>query len=385
MGQIFSNSDQKSDNLTAKMTQMGLLNNPPSKGATDQEIIDHFRRNREHHTKYTTPNPPYFPYATSIKTLSPKDINKTYSKLTRNELEVDTRHLGKVLYATIVEEPFTMSAVHSLLKDANGDIIKISFYECGDQKQFQKGVTLAIFDPYYKIGKDDLKFIRVDSHDSLAFLKIVDLKDIELTHEELKLEGNRLFQQSKYSGALTYYSQAIEKCEENPFLFSNRSLTNLHLGKYRAAKEDALSAIEKGGRTHKFLFRLMNAFNALRSHRKAIEIAREIINKIQKEKQTEMKVLAQEIRDFIKKEEILYNQMVHGNYDMLPLSKKNTSVEHQIEEYVSPIQIVKIEGKGRGIIAMKNIKRGELICVSKSLGYKSESTFKTTNQGGNSA
>lgn len=60
--------------------------------------------------------------------------------------------------------------------------------------------------------------------------------------EALKREGNAYYKLEKFEEAYRAYTLAIKEQSQSPALFSNRSITNMKLGDYDEAFEDAKRA-----------------------------------------------------------------------------------------------------------------------------------------------
>uniref|UniRef100_A0AC35GW38 Uncharacterized protein n=1 Tax=Panagrolaimus sp. PS1159 TaxID=55785 RepID=A0AC35GW38_9BILA len=58
----------------------------------------------------------------------------------------------------------------------------------------------------------------------------------------------------------------------------------------------------------------------------------------------------------------------HGQFDFKKMffESKKDKAELDVADFMGPIEIAKIDGKGRGIIASKDIKSGTLLAVSKA-------------------
>ena len=91
--------------------------------------------------------------------------------------------------------------------------------------------------------------------------------------EALKLEGNELFKQQKYSEAVSKYTQAIELDSQNSVLFSNRSAAHEKLRSYEAAVKDANECIRLKPGWYKGYYRKMVASMALGDHAEAASCA----------------------------------------------------------------------------------------------------------------
>lgn len=91
--------------------------------------------------------------------------------------------------------------------------------------------------------------------------------------DALKLEGNELFKQKKYSEALSKYTQAIELDSQNALLYSNRSAAHEKLGSYEAAVGDASECIRLKPSWYRGYYRKMIAQLALGNHTEVVHCA----------------------------------------------------------------------------------------------------------------
>jgi hypothetical protein len=55
-----------------------------------------------------------------------------------------------------------------------------------------------------------------------------------------------------------------------------------------------------------------------------------------------------------------------GKFDMLEIMSLPREKRHDIGEYTGPVSISPVAGKGRGLVAIDNIARGQLILSSKA-------------------
>eukprot|EP01084_Bolivina_argentea_P192178 329976_1 len=78
--------------------------------------------------------------------------------------------------------------------------------------------------------------------------------------EQLKLEGNKLFQQHKYAQSVAKYSKAINLDASNAIFYANRSAAFIALKKFKNAEMDAKRSIELDPKYLKGYIRLAFAY-----------------------------------------------------------------------------------------------------------------------------
>ncbi|CCW61402.1 unnamed protein product [Phytomonas sp. EM1] len=100
-----------------------------------------------------------------------------------------------------------------------------------------------------------------------------------LDDTKLREDGNKAFREGRYTEALNFYTQAIERNPNQELNFSNRSFAHFKLGNYEASAKDAMEAIRINSNFYKSYYRLglaqvaMGEFAmALESLKKALEL-----------------------------------------------------------------------------------------------------------------
>ena len=177
---------------------------------------------------------------------------------------------------------------------------------------------------------------------------------------EYKEEGNKCFKNLQLDRALECYTKAIERDSSNPVYFSNRAQCLIRMGLFHRAISDAESAIQLDAAVPKYNYRLAIALSGVGEHERACSIL---------EKYSTQHA---DIPPALERERV-YLQNTRGVFDldaMLRLAKSNSDIN--IAEYIGPISIGTVEGKGRGLFATRNIRRGELVFVSKAALFAKE-------------
>ena len=123
--------------------------------------------------------------------------------------------------------------------------------------------------------------------------------------ENLKKEGNELFQNNKFLEALDKYTEAINlkvETKNNSIYYSNRALTNLKLENYGSAIEDANMALKIDPNFAKAVNRRADAYIALNKLAEAIKDLLFLLQKFPGDKSIEEKLL--KVRNKKKKQNI---------------------------------------------------------------------------------
>ena len=93
----------------------------------------------------------------------------TLSPLWCCHLSPSTTHVGRRLTGKIIRGGVHTGGVYFVLEDAVGGVVKVGVYNIPDAgprvaaELFPEGFTVTVIEPYYKIGQDQLPFIRVDN------------------------------------------------------------------------------------------------------------------------------------------------------------------------------------------------------------------------------
>ncbi len=283
------------------------------------------------------------------------------------DLVVWSSNKGCVLLAKVVERPFVMTAIHSLLQDDAGDLIDVSFYGYSNirsQKEaeslFPVGLRIGIVNPFYKVGNTvSNRFIRVDLPETVLRFS----PEIALPHkksaEECKAEGNEYFKSGSYALAKQSYSRAIVQDSVNAVYYSNRSLAETKLGDFEDALKDAEEAVRLCPGCEKYRFRVAAALYGIRRLDEAEKTcgqlksgpeAKELLARIAKKKR--------EVRE--------------GAYDFRSLFAKAASDPLDVDDFIGPIEIRKTAAMGRGVFATRKIVPGELISLSRAFAFTLE-------------
>ena len=177
---------------------------------------------------------------------------------------------------------------------------------------------------------------------------------------QYKEEGNRYFKNLQLDIALDCYSKAIERDSSNPVYYSNRAQCLIRMGLSHRAIPDAERAIYLDPTNPKYHYKLAIALSGVGEHGRACGI---------------LEAYATQHADIppALERERAYLQNTRGVFDlsaMLRLAKSNREID--IAEYVGPVSIRTVKGKGRGLFADRDIRKGDFIFVSKAALFAKE-------------
>ena len=286
-------------------------------------------------------------------------------------------HSNKVIYATIIDKGFEMTAYHTIIEDSYEQCAKLCIYNITSNllHSMKKGTKIAIANPYYKKGAaDNLCYIRVESPDEVVVIRQeptskfscnkdnLDLNktpnlDLNKSPDSYKIEGNNFFRDHNYKEAIQCYTRAINGDKSNPVYYSNRSICYAKLEQFEEALLDAERAVQLDTNSSKFQCRMALAWSGLEDHEKSCEILEKIHNKT-----------SEQTAVLEKEKELLANTRGEFNFEELAEKAKRRE-EIQIGVFVGPISIETSPTHGHTVVATRDIKRGELISVSKAVGF----------------
>ena len=188
------------------------------------------------------------------------------------------------------------------------------------------------------------------------------------TSLEYKDDGNRLFALRKWRAALEPYSLGLDlepAGRLSGILRSNRAATHLKLGQPGAALRDCMAALADASLEptlrHKVLFRAANAEYRLQRFSEA-NLRLESLLVLHPEDADAM--------DLYRRTQVRLVEATRGEYDWPFLFDAASKVpELDLANFTADgIETVEIPGRGRGLVATREIRRGELLLVAQPFG-----------------
>uniref|UniRef100_A0A915CRW4 SET domain-containing protein n=1 Tax=Ditylenchus dipsaci TaxID=166011 RepID=A0A915CRW4_9BILA len=306
-----------------------------------------------------------------------------------SNMKVPMVHTGCYLLCRTIVPPDCTFGIMTLIEDLSGDIEKLSLYnfrlDMNDSKWLPRGTIMLIKEPWLRygmIGEDVM--IQVDSPSDVVFLDKTDRKMLEfynalkwhgpqtLTQEQLRLEGNKMFNKADYEKALNYYSQALVLEPDLAVIHLNKAETLIRLNRFFEAYKEAKVGLDGGGNQEKALFRMGKASYGMRSWQQAL---------VHFETLQSLFPQSEEAKSFIERTHSRLKETSTGTFDLHELYRQAVQYKCRdldVADYVGPIEVAEIADKGRGVIATKDIAKGTLLLVSKAFFIAYEDMLDTS-------
>ena len=174
--------------------------------------------------------------------------DKKLVPMAAKHLKLNTTHKGKTLMGTIIEPPFYTGMSNNLLvQDFFGGVVEVSIIDqpAPVRSVFQKGVQVAVLEPYFKTRADGTQGIRVENHEEFvmstpAIESALDWKDF----------GNQFFDKSVacYDLANTCYEKSLARMKTElkdlSILYSNIALCHMKLAQASEQHSEGLGTAE---------------------------------------------------------------------------------------------------------------------------------------------
>ncbi|KAB5549606.1 hypothetical protein GE09DRAFT_1241242 [Coniochaeta sp. 2T2.1] len=291
------------------------------------------------------------------------------------DLRIEEHHRGKGLVVKVVSPPFIGAGVISLVEDEVGNADKLAIYNHSDSSILSgvpEGCVVAVKEPYYKYnGSGDDYMICVDHSSDVVLLRFGDeiipealrLGPLLKGAEEWRGAGDRAFLERDLPTAVFCYTEALEASDDASFrsgILSKRAGTNLILGRYDAAKADALTSRTGAPSEWKAYFTAGRAAYGLcdyRTSRGYLEAA------LEQNPPASSTVKKEYTRCLARLDE-----EANGSYDFTALfaSLSPTNVHLDVGSFLSSTRVADSPLHGRGLFAARDIKAGDLIYAEKA-------------------
>ncbi|RUS35526.1 hypothetical protein BC938DRAFT_480333 [Jimgerdemannia flammicorona] len=316
------------------------------------------------------------------------------------ELRLNTIHLGRVLVCRTISKPIQSAAVHveiedpiigersSAAQETDVTTARLPLYNfnvsgvLGDVLDI--GTRLFIRKPYCEFDAEDgLPMLRCYSPDDVVLVPNEQVDGplltglrwsnaVSITYgppvkqqsrprsgkiDDLQRRGNEQFIRKEYASAIDSYTQALELEPDDVALLSNRAHAHLQLQQFRKALQDAEAALKLDGANPKARFRQAKALYAMRSYEEAWNSL-----KMLSKATVETQELSRRTRQRLEEQK-------NGRYNVMSILHEARStwppyLDHS--DYVGPMRVTEIPGKGRGMVATKEIAEGSLLMCSKA-------------------
>ncbi|KAG8985896.1 hypothetical protein FRB95_009542 [Tulasnella sp. JGI-2019a] len=248
---------------------------------------------------------------------------------------------------------------------------------------FPIGAVLAVREPTLKMmAQGNEAHIRVDCpsdivriDDDHSLLKDVNWKTgqrlastptLPRTEEEWREMGNRYFKSGWFVQAVLAYSRGLRRYPTSILLYLDRSLAHLHLNYYGAALADALRVAEDTGVNQptkvKAIFRAGQAKYGMGLWDDAQALFKQT-SELDKSEVDNCQTWIERCRDRTA-------EARDGSYDWTRLFDLANIPGQRLDvaDFTGPVEVAEIpsRGGGRGVVATRDIKCGELLVVSKA-------------------
>eukprot|EP00347_Sterkiella_histriomuscorum_P002791 403366787 len=316
-----------------------------------------------------------------------------YQKIHSQELSIEQIHYNRYLELEVITENCVKGkAFHFLASDIghSPELIKkqsdmtdpqnsvvnckvSKLHDICDTRYFSLGRKFVVLDPNFSFGNDSMAFVKIENKDKLILLdnnqtfenvieevlnnqKAIDLKNL----------GNKKYSSQKYYAAINLYSFGISKAlleeEETQLLsalYGNRSQSYFNTKQYEKCLQDCEEALKLDPENKKFIFRRAKVIGFLNREEEALQMLK-LLDPNNQDKEIQVAVAL--INDRLNQSSGTYNlsRLIEQVKDLNPI------FDIEVKEFIGPIEIGFIEGKNRGIIAQKDIKKGQLILVEKA-------------------
>ncbi|KAG9046747.1 hypothetical protein FS837_003768 [Tulasnella sp. UAMH 9824] len=308
------------------------------------------------------------------------------------QMHIRKTHTGKYLLCRIMTYPYRVYSVHILVEDVDGDACPMELYNypgtIGANSQlvdalFPVGSILAIREPTLKSAAHGGKpLLRVDCPSDVIWLEpddemlvgvkwktgdqVPDSPELPSTEEEWKKQGNSHYQKGWCIPAAVLYGRGLQRFPSSAVLRLNRAMAYLQLDYYEAALSDCEAALDfkeaLGSLKPKALYRAAQALYGMgrwnEAERKFAETA------------TEYPAQATDCQSWIKRCKDRKIEATEGKYDWAAAYRaaQVPGCRMDLADFTGPVKVASLpsRGGGRGIVAKRNIKFGELLVVSKA-------------------
>ncbi|TLD11868.1 hypothetical protein PspLS_11288 [Pyricularia sp. CBS 133598] len=208
-----------------------------------------------------------------------KDVSTTTTAITLDALRVDTHHYGKCLIVRTVALPHTGVGTTTIVEDETGAVERLVIFAYSDSSilsNVPEGCFVAIKEPFFRSPWQDEEggqlnqppgaFISIDHPSDIVLLRFNDpaiaarfgsVTPLLGSANEWKQAGDASFLQGDLATAAFCYTEALDFASTNnnttttttidrQGILAKRAGTHLLLGRFDAARADALESLTEG-------------------------------------------------------------------------------------------------------------------------------------------
>lgn len=341
-------------------------------------------------TKHAWSNESFLPTRSSISNLifASKNPFNRLRRVSISELRLEMANEGRYVIIRVLEKGFIISGWTTVIEDHLGTVCLLGIYNYPSNELFRVGTILIIKEPYFKIAQSGYPCIRCDCPTDIIVLKHSHplyylAKEIQWsnelaeddedpvmkppepkTAEGWKDRGNFLYKIPDLVSAREAYLLGLKICQEKNLTWKllklNLAAVFLELGYF----EDVIAAVSEVLKLFpdekKALLRAGKAHYRLRQYDDAFTYFGKYCKLYPDDSTGNCELTNTKTR--------LEEQRGQINIPELEMQSRLDPLRKlECADYVGPVKVVDISGKGRGLVATKDIKMGTLLMVSKAL------------------
>jgi tetratricopeptide (TPR) repeat protein len=294
-----------------------------------------------------------------------------------NELKLHERAKGKYLSCVIGPQTFSYASAVCLVVRNEYDLsefVQVDLWHClppcsSDEacaKAFPCKFRLTIAEPFVFV-KDQRAWVACMNPCNVTVACFPSWEGNKITSPvQLRERGNDLLKQERFTEAMFFYkrsaSVAAESTTEQVLALSNQVETLLQLNRPRQALKVCADALRLDPRHTKTLLRQIRAYEALRLYLPAVTTCERALATATLDATQNARVA-----NSLQLNRYLLAQQQTGKYDWEALILTKTPQPPPLADYLGPLQLVRIPGKGRGMVVTKDVMPGELLMVCNPL------------------
>ncbi|KAL2165987.1 hypothetical protein VTG60DRAFT_3477 [Thermothelomyces hinnuleus] len=297
-----------------------------------------------------------------------------------SELRAETHHRGKGIIVKLVSAPYVGAGAVSIAEDEFGNAVRLAIYNQPDSSILSgapEGCVVAVKEPYYRNnGAPDDFIVCVDHPSDVVLLRFADpiipeplrLGPLLKTAEEWRNAGDRAFIEKDFPTSVFCYSEALQVSEDEGFrqaVYAKRANINLILGRYDAAKADALaSRTGTSARDWRAYYNAGRAAYGLCEYRESEELLSRALEMTEPGSQNE------KVSRELERCRARLREEATGEYDFAAMraSLGPRSVHMDRGSFLVNTRVGESarHGGGRGLFATRDLAAGELVMVEKA-------------------
>ena len=291
---------------------------------------------------------------------------------TINQLILSIVNVESYITLKIVSEIAVISSIQFLGQDENEDLIKVSlynyqsFYQTSNrnelQELFKEGKYMIIINPFYKVYMDGIDGIRIDNPNEILLFKskkqMEDYLNKEIPDREESLqEGLSYFELIGFKKEIKILINKINANPNNDKLYVQLAENYYVLKNYIKAKDNAYLALKVNRLNSKASLIIYKCFLGLKMYDKASAF---LID--------ENCVMSSSLKAKLKQDIKILQDNTKGIFDFPKMiEEEREKLFITIGDYINPKLRKETDSvKGIKIISTDNIKKGELLVVSKA-------------------